>query len=381
MNAAKKVNALIEISPGSPEWDAWLAHHRGTKTETRMLLCLGGTTKTGDVIPPRPWLARSKFPPVAPQASAGTRSFQQTPRPPLPTERRSTGDGEFDKIAARLEVKAERVSRETAEQKKRRKLSTKSDRIRDDALLAAQRNRRPDIGDVEGLAVVLIQDPNEAQHLVRVGRGPPMRIAVKSSPQYRVASLRDDPIAKMAKLGRLGIDNERDVRLMAARRWQEFYSMVAPQRGIDPSADIVDGGRVDDVAEMRLTAIKLLSRASRVLGIRNEHMIFELLGAGRSIEEYLRRCGQLEGSATHRQKVVDAYVEILRGCLDDLAVEFQMMAEGKGPKRAHDQFDFLSSLRSRPRAYDQATRPDARRSARASTIPNATKPVLRLKGD
>jgi hypothetical protein len=60
----------------------------------------------------------------------------------------------------------------------------------------------------------------------------------------------------MAKLGRLGTSPDREIRVLAARKWKELYGIVAGESALDPFADVVDGGQVDDIAEMRLTAVK-----------------------------------------------------------------------------------------------------------------------------
>src|SRR6185312_7074850 len=172
--------------------------------------------------------------------------------------------------------------------------------------------------------------------------------------RYRVAELRDDPIGKMAKLGRLGLGADRDVRVMAARRWQELYDIAAVHKGLDQFKEVVDGGKVDGIAENRLTAVSLLGKASQRLGMVGEHMIYSMLAAGHSLEEYLKSIGILEGSATHRRKVVDAYGEMLRLHLDNLAFQFGYRVKGKHARQMVDRWERLAQFRARPRDYDKA---------------------------
>jgi hypothetical protein len=253
-------------------------------------------------------------------------------------------------------IKADRA-KEAKEIKRKRRARRLRDATRDKALLAAADNRHPATGECEHLGTVLVIDPMEGENLLHIDRGPPIRMTnAEARPRARVISLRDDPIGKMAQLGRLGRDSERAARLMAARKWQHYYALAVGQRGLDMSGDVVDGGKCDDIAEARLTAIKALSRAAQVLGMRNENLIYEVLGAGNSLEEFLAKSGLLDGSPTRRQKTIDAYAEMLRGCLDDLADVFRFRVRGKGPPRPPDRFDALAGVVKSPRLYDLVNR-------------------------
>ncbi len=170
----------------------------------------------------------------------------------------------------------------------------------------------------------------------------------------RVVSLKDDPVGKMAKLGRLGLANDRDVRLMAARKWEELYKIAGGKCALDPFADIIDGGRGDNIDTRRLDAVKSLSQAAQRLGMRNENLIYHLLGEGISLEEYLERGGMLTGSAKRRQKAIDTYMQIVRDCLDDLATVFHYRVVAGAARRHTDRFDYLSKFTANPRAYDAA---------------------------
>jgi hypothetical protein len=259
--------------------------------------------------------------------------------------------------AKRISKIGERQAQEAKEKRRKRRIVRKREAFKEKALEAVASNNYPRVGECEDLAVEMVLDPTEAEELIYIDRGAPVRIANPDArPRARVVSLRDDPIAKMAKLGRLGLNTARDVRLMAARKWQEFYDIAAGEHGLDPFGDVVDGGRVDDIAEGRLTAIKALGRASQTLGMRNENLIYNVLGARCSLEEFLKRAGLLEGSATARQKTIDAYMQVLRDCLDDLAIEFRFMVQGKGQRRPFDRFDFLSRFASKPRLYEAVRR-------------------------
>ncbi len=172
MSEAKKPAAMVEIHPGSPEWQAWLTYHRGTKTETRMLLCLGGKTKAGDVVPPRPWLARSKMPPAPPSPSGIRPSSPQVAGSwAPPTVHASAPEGRIDQIVERMEVAEARRAKENEIDKRRRKKAKHSDDVLEEALEAVKINRTPYINGAENLGTLKVPDPLEEQEIIRAGRG------------------------------------------------------------------------------------------------------------------------------------------------------------------------------------------------------------------
>jgi hypothetical protein len=348
-------NKLVAIYPGTAAFAAWLEYYRGTKTETRMLACLGGVTKDGKRRPVRPFHVESERPPEKPIAAP---MRKETPAPTVLPERRAVGDGEFDAAADRLIARSERAEAESKEKQRRERKLEKLDRIRERALADVAQNQPPKLDDCEQLGVVRVPDPTEAEILIRIGEGPPMRLENKAArPRARIVALRDDPIGKMAIQGTLGINQDRDVRLLAARKFQENYEIAAADGGLDMFVERVGGGCADDIGERRLTAVKELSEASRLLGMRNERMVFEILVEGYTLEEHLKRLGMLEGSQTQQDKVKDAYRQMLRDCLDDLAVLFRFRAVGKGPRHKPDRYSWLAGFTRQPRLYDQMQRP------------------------
>jgi hypothetical protein len=195
---------LISIEAGTPQWDAWLKHYRGTKNEMRMLDCRRQAQSFRVV---------SEWPPDAPRPD----HVRPTPAPaPIEFgEHRTPTDGEVDAVADRLAAVGQRHDEETAEQKKRRKLLGKRAHELEQALEAARFNQRPALDQADDYDAIV--DPNEAEELVLVGKGPPMRIKrLRPKMRLRVVALRDDPIGQLAKRHMLGHGEERDDRLLAA---------------------------------------------------------------------------------------------------------------------------------------------------------------------
>jgi hypothetical protein len=270
--------SLIPISAGTAEWDAWIKHHRGSKTEMRMLECLANA---------RPFYVPAQWPPDLPRADRITRK-PELPAPVARPERRSIGDGEVAAVAGRLSAKAGRDEQETAEQKKRRKLFAKSEQRREAALAAARENRRPEVEDGDDFDVVRIEDPSEAVALVKAGRGQPMRVTVKAKPRHRIVALRDDRLGQLAKRGMLGRGDERDNRVVAGRRWQSLYEKaeIGGARGLDPAKDIVDGGVfASPDTDQRLAAQEVLNRLRREVGIIGDRLLVWVLGEKKTMTE------------------------------------------------------------------------------------------------
>jgi len=327
MSETKKPNAMIEIHPGSPEWQAWLKHHRGTKSETRMLLCLGGKTKTGEIIPPRPWLARSKFPPDAPKPENAPRSLAQVaPSWALPMVHASVPEGRFDEVVNRMTAVEERRAKENEIKHRRRKDAKRSENILEAALEAAAVNHEPYINGAEYLGTLEVPDPLEEQEIIRAGRGHFVRTKKDAPLRTRVISLRNDPIGQMAKRGQLGCGAERDVRLRAARHWQRLYEIaeIGGARGIDPTKDSVDGGRFEmPDTDARLRALAELNRLCRSLKLEEERLLTWVLEVKRTLKQF----AGLFAKATERD--VSRLGERLAGALDKVAelVGFKIQAK------------------------------------------------------
>jgi len=246
-------------------------------------------------------------------------------------------------VANRLEARTALAEAELAEIKKRHKLQRADKRLREDALAAARENRTPNVDGLDDLDTVSIADPSESETLVRVGKGPPMRITdPKPKQRLRVVSLRDDPVGLMAKRGQLGNDQDRELRLHAARAWRTLYeaSQIGNLRAVDPNFEPVDGGAVgSDISAMQLDAFKRLGELSRVLGRRNTYLVRRILGENMTLKQFAAAEGAPGGSKASREKAVGIYGQRLCDSLDDLAREFRLSAKGAGPQRSRDRFD------------------------------------------
>ena len=288
MSEAKKPAPMIEIHPGSPEWNAWLKHYRGTKMETRMLLCLGGKTKTGEIVLPRSWLSQSKMPPDAPRAENERRSFAQVAPSSLRLDRSSAPEGKLDIVADRQLVERRRRIDETQIEKRRRKEAKKNENILRAALEAAAMDRTPHVNGNEYLGTLDVEDPLEEQETVRAGRGYFLRKKQNAPRRTRVISLRDDPIGRMAKRGQLGEDAERDIRLKTARHWQRLYEQaeIGGARGRDPMSQRISGGLHMPNTDAMLRASAELNQLCRSLTMEDERLLTWVLEVKGTLKQF-----------------------------------------------------------------------------------------------
>lgn len=344
--APLEMAGLVPLYPEDREWALWNEHYRGTKQEQRMLSAQARCEA---------FYAPSNLPPEAPRADRITRAPQPA-EIKLP-ERRGAGDGEVNAIADRLQAKAQRDAAEAKHLASRNKGSVRAERVLGDALAAAAQNQRPDVDGSPHLGLIAVADPSEAESLVRVGKGPPMRVAnEKAKLRLRVVSLRDDSIGLMAKRLQLGPSGLCDVRLAAARQWQALRERaeLSNLRGLDPAYERVDGGVATIDSVDRMDASKRLGEVARVLGIRGENLIRRVLGENRSLREIAALDGVLTGEPKNDKEIIKKYGDRLRDCLDDLAGVFRLntSAEGKTPPRLYDHWDNAALARSNPRLYD-----------------------------
>jgi hypothetical protein len=267
------------------------------------------------------------------------------------SEHHTPADGQVDVVADRLEQREARREEETAEQKKRRKLEISHERALSHALEAAHFNQRPNLAEVDDYDAIAIVDPNEAEELVLVGKGPPMRIKpVRPKMRMRVVALRDDPIGRLAKRRMLGEGDDRDDRLRAARIWQAYYERaeIGGARGIDPSRDVVDGGGfVMPDTDQRLRAQEKLHKVREALGFINElrilgsRLLTWVLGEKKSLTEVAEILG-IELKLAGREKSHLSLAAHLRNCLDIIAVELDVTTDPDrvGPRRRQrDRYD------------------------------------------
>jgi len=333
MSEAKKPAAMVEIHPGSPEWQAWLKHHRGTKTETRMLLCLGGKTKTGEIVPPRSWLARSKFPPDAPKPEGVTRRVTQAaPGWAPPVVHASAPEGKIDEIADRLEAAEARRAKEADIKKRRRKDAKRSEDILQAALKAAAANRQPYINGSNSLGILEAEDPLEEYEVIRAGRGHFVRKRKNAPRHMRIISLRDDPIGQMAKRGQLGTGAERDVRLKAARYWQGLYERaeIGGARGM-ALRDKVDGGRFEmPDSDIRIRALDELNFLCQKLSLQEERLLTWVL----EVKGTLKQFAALFAKPSERE--ITKLGDRLNGALDKVADLVGFKTEAKRQRQHRD---------------------------------------------
>lgn len=379
--------SAFKIAPDMPEWTRWLDYYRTAgmaKLEARMLAAVANAKRTR-----RLWLNRllleilssdcpladveiqehpgrtviamrgepvhvcamdvsfvvpSARPPALPCVSnIAVRKLAPAPAPDFKIERRSLGDGEFDAIVERLEQRAARRDGEIAEQKTRRRSMRRAEERLDEALAAAQENRRPDVDDASDLDVAFVEDPNEAEQLVNVGKGPPMRVRAKTKLRARVRSVRDDPIGQMYKRRQLGKDA--DVLLAAAREWQRYreVSTLGAGCGLNPFRESVDGGGGAEIDLAKITeANKQLATVRVAIGVLPE---LRILGA-RLLEWVLAQRLSLNQIAEVHFGVAHQRLNLgksLQQCLAVTATVFGLSAKKTGARRRRDEFDEQAS--------------------------------------
>ena len=307
---------LKAVWSGTPQWDAWLKHHRGSKSEARMLVCQAEV---------RPFFAPSEWPPETPRADRLTRNgFDHATRTPvdtLPIERRSLGDGELDEIADRLTARQERTDADGEQARLRTKTLTRSDAQREAALNAAANNERPNVADCDDLGTIEVVDPHEEAELEHVGRGQPMMRRRRNVPrQIRVVSLRNDPVGLMAKRHQLGDDHDEAVfRLRVARLYEATYAQaeIGGARGLDPMKDIVDGGMfVMPDTDARIKAQKRLAEFDRALGVDGVAIVRAVLVIKYDIKTLAEAYRGVPATPTAAARNVSYYSTRFQECLD-----------------------------------------------------------------
>jgi|HubBroStandDraft_5_1064220.scaffolds.fasta_scaffold124362_3 hypothetical protein len=168
----------------------------------------------------------------------------------------------------------------------------------------------------------------------------------------KIVNLRDDPIGLMHKRGQLGSQAECTARLKAARAWQRLYELaeIGGACGIDPTRDVVDGGRFETPdTDGRLRAQATLERLRRKLGQIGEYIVTQVLGHKNSLHTVL---GMLGRSGQTEQKALGCR---FRECLDTIATELGIAIEAQSARRKRDYFDESASYAWNPELH-RATR-------------------------
>lgn len=321
-------NRLKPISPGTPQWDAWLAHYRGTKTYDRMLVCLADA---------RPFLAIAEWPPDMPRAERLTRLQRQPDAKSLAAvARASVPEGAIDQIAHRLEAKQNRDDAQRKANKQRNKHVARVENTLDRAREAALAGNVPTINDTDVFGTVVVDDPDD-----RVRR-------------VKITSLKDDPIGQMHRRGQLLTEDEKqkrvpqivaDARLAAARRWQALYERaeIGGARAIDPAKEPVDGGRfVEPDADSGISARDQLRALRPKLGmieftgssqrITGERLLIWVLGEKKTLGKVAEMIGI---DRRHLRLGHD-----LVATLDKAALGLKItMRAGRAPERPRDKHD------------------------------------------
>jgi hypothetical protein len=322
----------LQVGPG---WTAWLKHHRGTKTEARMLSCLASKT---------PFYVPSKFPPETPRADRVRPTA--APQPTVFADRPGASDGKIDEIANRQLARERRTDGEREIETRRVKKQRRADRALEEALSAARQNRAPNVEGADDLDVILVSDPLEEAEMERVGRGPPMVRRKKNvSLQRRVVSIRDDAVGRMAKRGQLGEGTEREIRLKAARYYEDVYARaeIGGARAIDFTRDVVDSSYVHvPDADNRLTAQKRLGDINKTLGNIGAEVVYAVLILKWSSEIL----AQSHGDGNERGRLHWGWR--FKECLDTIAKLAGLTPRPNRPQAHRDHHAAAADLASNP---------------------------------
>lgn len=124
-------------------------------------------------------------------------------------------------------------------------------------------------------------------------------------------SIRDDPLAGMLARGQID-----KAMFSAGREWQRYHdnSQIGGIRAIDPTKEAVDGGRMAEPLSLRqMKASDEINLAKKELGYEGNRLISNILGDGKSIQEYAMSLGLTS------EREFNYIGRRLRECLDTLA--------------------------------------------------------------
>lgn len=321
---------MIEIEPGSESWDAWIEHHKGTRTELVMVKCRHDA---------RPFMAWSEFPPE--QARADGLSRAPKVQPPN-IERSFNVERDVGEIAGRLEARTERNEAEAVARTSRKERLARIELARERAAAAVQIGAKPSLKELDDVGIVMIDDPFE----VKNGRKPkPLRA--------KLVNLRDDPVGQMEKRGQIEAE-----QLQAGRKWQNLYDVahsIGGSRGIDYSNAKVDGGRLTDpLSDRQIDAIKELERIDALLGCVGASLVCRVLGERMTVSQVATMMGKAG------ERGVSRTGDRLRECLETLVAIMGVETKGKGKRPPRDGAAELSRFADNPLLY-QAVRSAGRK--------------------
>lgn len=130
-------------------------------------------------------------------------------------------------------------------------------------------------------------------------------------------STRDDPLAEMRARGQI---DECDYQ--AGRHWQRAYedAEIGGVRGIDPTKEAVDGGRIREVlTDRQLRAAKELKDARENLGSLGIWIVVSVLGTRMNLLDLAKRSAGKEGPIEGEYRYLRRR---FKTCLSTLAVLF-----------------------------------------------------------
>ena len=136
-------------------------------------------------------------------------------------------------------------------------------------------------------------------------------------------STRNDPLAEMKSKGQID-----DCDYVAGRHWQAAWenAEIGGIRAIDPTREMVDGGRLPELlTDTQRRAVQDLKAAREALGREGHSLICDVLGSGMSITQ--AACNRGLSSETDRKYIGKRF----RECLSTLALRFGYANREAGP--------------------------------------------------
>jgi hypothetical protein len=271
----------VIIRPWTKAWNAWLKHHAGTKTETRMLLSLAPNAG--------PWREATEFPPLLSAANVTRREPEAPTRLPA---KDAAVTATYDEVAVRLERRSNLTESRERELVMRLKLERTESDILARAMSAVQNGHRPEVKDVENFGSVDVADP---MSLIR---------------ECKVTALRDDPLGRMFKRKLVT-----EAQFVAGRRLQALYEAVeiGSIRAFDPTRSKVDGGGKAEIHIPEPRLVRMLAEIELLLGNRGAEYARAFLLHRTTATQLAERAGK----PNNKQEAM-FFADRLRGILDEV---------------------------------------------------------------
>lgn len=214
----------------------------------------------------------------------------------------------------------------------------KHEAARERAFDQVRAGQYPSLKGAGDLGIVHVHDPFELAEVMDGKRNPK-----DAKPRAKLTNLRDDPVGLLHRRNQVS-----DLQLAGARYWQAQHDAAAigGARGIDPSREKVDGGKLADPnTDARLAAMKALARIDARLGQEGATLVRRVLGEAMEIQ----KVAAMTGETSERGR---KYVGLrFRECLDTIVDAVGLQAEGAHRCTPHDVHADMARLSGSPELH------------------------------